>query len=411
MDDRATGRVIGSLCATLKEKAGMMSEQHQLLSIDGGGIRGVLALEILSNLEQQLAEARGVPREDFRLCDYFDYVAGTSTGAAIAACLSRGMSTSEVMDFYTEFGPSMFDSRIHKKAQALIKTGALFDTDPLEAKLKDMLGENTTLEPGNLRCHLLAVTRNQTTDSPWPMTSNPAAKYNRPDYPDSNLKIPLWQIVRASAAAPGVFQPEDIQLKSGKSFMFLDGGVTPHNNPAWLLFRMATEPFYRMNWETGESNLLLVSVGTGSSPKGDHGELQEGTVNRLWTTFENAPGYLIQAASVEQDTNCRQFGRCVYGARIDSELGDMIPRTGEEDPDDTYRNRVPLDEDLGRKFLYARYNVHMDRKNLDRLGLNEVDPEDVKSLSSVDFIDELREIGRRYAKEIDVKDFQPFLNS
>ena len=51
-----------------------MTGQHKLLSIDGGGIRGVLALEILRRLETQLAEAQGVDIGDFRLSDYFDYV-------------------------------------------------------------------------------------------------------------------------------------------------------------------------------------------------------------------------------------------------------------------------------------------------------------------------------------------------
>ena len=106
-----------------------------------------------------------------------------------------------------------------------------------------------------------------TTDSPWPISSNPEARYNLPDRQDCNLCIPLWQLVRASTAAPIYFPPEVIQVHPtdpGKAFVFVDGGVTPYNNPAFLLYRFATQPAYRLNWPTGERHLQLVSVGTGA---------------------------------------------------------------------------------------------------------------------------------------------------
>ena len=98
-----------------------------------------------------------------------------------------------------------------------------------------------TLKPDDLECLLLAVTRNRTTDSPWPISSNPQAKYNDTSRPDCNLNIPLWQIVRASTAAPVFFPPEVIQWDpkdENKAFVFVDGGLTPFNNPAFLLYRM-----------------------------------------------------------------------------------------------------------------------------------------------------------------------------
>jgi len=387
-----------------------MTGQHKLLSIDGGGIRGVLALEILDRLESQLAAAQGVEKSEFRLSDYFDYVSGTSTGAVIAACVSRGMSVAEMMDFYVKSGPIMFDSRWWKKLQSLVTTFTKYDAKKLEGTLQDLFGKHTTLQPGNLKCHLLAVTRNQTTDSPWPISSNPAAKYNSPDDPDCNLNIPLWQIVRASAAAPGTFQSEVITLDSGKSFAFLDGGVTPYNNSAWLLYRMATEEQYNMNWERGEDKLLVVSVGTGSSPKGDDGKLILGPLRQLRQTGKTLIGFLIQSAMIDQDTNCRQVGRCVHGESLDSEIGDMIPRRGEADREDSYKNRIPLSEDLGRSFLYARYNVHLEQERLDAMGLHDIDVRKVRKLDSVKYIDDLRRVGRRAAdQQVDVNDFAPFL--
>ena len=70
----------------------------KLLAIDGGGIRGVLSLQILAKIEQLLTEKSG--RADYRLADYFDYVAGTSTGGIIAAGISIGMSVKDILGFY-----------------------------------------------------------------------------------------------------------------------------------------------------------------------------------------------------------------------------------------------------------------------------------------------------------------------
>src|SRR4051812_19672648 len=79
---------------------------RRILALDGGGIRGVLTLEILSEIESQLAQITGGGK-DFRLCDFFDYVGGTSTGAIIAAGIACGMSTQELLDFYVRIGPEM----------------------------------------------------------------------------------------------------------------------------------------------------------------------------------------------------------------------------------------------------------------------------------------------------------------
>ena len=85
-----------------------VEKPRKLLALDGGGIRGVMTLEVLIKIERMLAEATG-KGEDFRLCDFFDYIGGTSTGAIIAAGLARGMSAQELLEFYKGAGPAMFD--------------------------------------------------------------------------------------------------------------------------------------------------------------------------------------------------------------------------------------------------------------------------------------------------------------
>ncbi len=253
---------------------------RKLLALDGGGIRGILTLEILHSMEKLLAKATG-KGDAFRLGDYFDYIAGTSTGAIIAAGLARGMSTGELLDFYQKAGPLMFDKAVLWK-----RLQSFYQSEPLAMQLQKTFGKNTTLEPEHLRCLLLVVTRNATTDSPWPISSNPCAKYNEASLADCNLRVPLWQLIRASTAAPIYFPPEVISLDRNdpeKSFVFVDGGMTPYNNPSFLLYRMAILPEYRLGWPIGEKNLLLVSVGTGAAPpRRATWPIPAGTSPRTW---------------------------------------------------------------------------------------------------------------------------------
>lgn len=370
---------------------------RKLLALDGGGIRGIITLEILIALERLLAQATGKGTA-FRLGDFFDYIAGTSTGGIIAAGLSRGMSAAEILDFYQAAGPAMFD-----KAFLLQRLKNLYRSEPLAEQLQLKFGKDTTLEPQHLRCLLLVVTRNVSTDSPWPISSSPLAKFNEPTRPDCNLRIPLWQLVRASTAAPVYFPPEVLQWDANdpsKTFVFVDGGVTPYNNPAFLLFRMATQAPYRLNWKTGERDLLLVSIGTGAAATVD--PTLSGDGRNLLSSAAGLPGAFMYAMSVDQDINCRSIGRCVWGAPIDRELGDMIPR-------DAGGQAIALDRDLGRAFLYARHNADLSRAGLDAMGLPDIDPDDVQKLDSIAHIDDLRRVGQQAAAQIRLEQFGSFV--
>ena len=146
-----------------------------------------------------------------------------------------------------------------------------FNSSPLAKQLKGVFGEDTTLGSARIKSLLLLVMRNATTDSPWPVSNNPFAKYNDKAHPANNLDFPLWQLVRASTAAPTYFSPEVITV-GGKPFIFVDGGVTMYNNPAFQMFLMATVSQYwpkapadLPRWKTGPDDMLIMSVGTGTS--------------------------------------------------------------------------------------------------------------------------------------------------
>ena len=96
-------------------------------------------------------------------------------------------------------------------------------------------GTPALLGTNELKTWLLVVMRNGSTGGAWPVTNNPFAKYNLRTLEDGtpnlqcNLDIPLWQLLRASTAAPTYFPPEDIIL-GNRTHMFMDGGMTPYNN-------------------------------------------------------------------------------------------------------------------------------------------------------------------------------------
>jgi len=372
---------------------------RKLLALDGGGIRGVMTLQVLIKMEDLLREKSG-QGENFRLCNYFDYIGGTSTGAIIAAGLAIGKSARFLSDFYQKVGPAMFE-----KAFILQRLKHLYKSEPLTEKLKDVFGADTTLRSDTLKCLLLVVTRNVTTDSPWPISSNPYAKYNDSNRPDDNRNIPLWQLVRASTAAPVFFPPEVVQWDPNdpsKAFLFEDGGLTPYNNPAFLIARMATHPAYRLGWPTGEQNLLVMSVGTGSAATAD-ADVDGGGKN-AFSNLVSFPGALMYGSAVDQDINCRIIGRCIHGGEFDKELGRCDTEIDREVGDLVYRDE-PVPGDLGRQFIYARYNAELSKKWLQKRGLGDVDPAKVSQLDSIKAIPDLIRVGEALAKEVKIEHF------
>jgi len=357
----------------------------RLLALDGGGIRGLITLEVLAEIERRLRERLGAG-EDFVLADYFDYIAGTSTGAIIGTLLSLGLPVAPIRTFYLEHGRDIFRRAI--APWRLYR--AVFRETGLSARLRLLLGPDTTLGTDRLRTLLLLVMRNADTDSPWPVSNNPEAKYNRAGHEGCNLDLPLWQLVRASAAAPLLFRPEAIHV-GRMSYRFVDGGITSYNNPAFLLFLMATLAPYNLGWPVGEDRLLLVSVGTGTTPR-PHAAADPNVLGAAVSVLMD-PRF---AALVEQDFLCRVFGRCLVGDPIDSEVGDL------KDP-----RACPFP----KLFTYVRYNAELSRRGLGALQMPDVDPEAINKMFSLAHTGELRQVGRAVAEtQVRMEHFEGFLD-
>lgn len=313
-------------------------------------MRGMFALKVLGRIEQLLREKH--QNDQLVLSEFFDYVAGTSTGGIIATGISLGLSIQELEAFYQFQAPLMF-----RKTSNIVKRifYSKYDYEPLTAKIKEIVGAKTELGDSRLKTLLMLVLMNASTASPWPVSSNPRAMYNDTALGEhSNLKLPLWQLVRATTAAPYFFEPEIINI-GDKRFVFYDGALTSLNNPAFKLLQMATSPAYRLGWPTGKENILLVSVGTGLVPREvKHIRLRD---KQFGSLLLNSMEALMYSASTETDLLCRSVSHVVAGEPVDSEVGDFIatPAIG----------NTPL-------CTYARFNAVLNPRGLARYGCEDL---------------------------------------
>ena len=372
-------------------------EQHifeggpkRILALDGGGIKGLLSLQFLKRIEQILA-ARSTSPDEFRLCDYFDLVGGTSTGAVIAAGLAKGYTVGYLERMYQELGQSIFQPSWFRKGLFRAK----FDVEPLRKVLDREFGD-ITLGDERLRTGLAIVTKRLDTGSPWIVHNNPRGRYykHRPGgtaVPNKDYR--LAQIVRASTAAPHYFDGEEISVAEGVTGAFVDGGVSPHNNPSLQLLLLATLDGYAYQWPTGADELLIVSIGTGRSMT------RLDTRNVMGSVA--AKHALVSLASIMDDCAelvelMMQWGSSsVTGREIDREVGDLR--------NDVLGGGLPL-------FSYLRYDSVFDRNWLRDLGLD-YSVKTVTELAQMDNPDNmprLLEIGERSASSlVDPAHFPP----
>lgn len=359
----------------------------RILSLDGGGIRGVISLEVLAGLERMLASLapEGAGGDNFVLADYFDFVAGTSTGAIIAAAIACRMPVPRILAFYRECGEAMFE-----RAGLLERFHSKYKDQAFSAKLQEVFGADTSLGSEKLDTLLMMVMRNASTDQVWCVSNNPHARFNT-DARHPHLQLPLWQLVRASAAAPAFFPPETVQVGEHE-FVFIDGCISSYNNPAFQAFLNATASPYAVNWATGEDQILLVSIGSGTVPHVNR-ELKRSEMNLLYDATELTPAMILSSVH-EQDMLCRIFGRCLYGGKLDKEL------------DDLHDAPAPGGRNL---FSYLRYGEELTAAGLARLGLPHIDPAHVQAMDSVAHIDALCEVGQAIARQqVDAAHFAAF---
>jgi nitroreductase len=345
----------------------------RMLSLDGGGVRGIYTLQYLARVEALLRASTG--QATLCLADWFDFIGGTSTGAIIAAALALGFDVATIEGFYLDSAAAMF-----RPSAWWRWPWHRYDARPLEARLREVYGAGTTLGSGRLRTLLLITLHNLTTDSPWVLTNHPRAPYNARQRADCNLDLPLWQIVRAATAAPTLFAVQSLQF-GARRFDFEDGALTPFNNPAFQMVLQSTVACYGVGWRAGAEDLFLMSIGTGggAAPRARRGWLGR----HLLQIAGDAPRALIGGAQRQQDLLCRVFGECRHGLPIDSEVGDLsgAPAPG------------------GAKlFRYVRYNTPLAAGELARCGIAPTLARQLQRIDGTPHLDALRALGRAAAQ-------------
>jgi hypothetical protein len=232
----------------------------RILALSGGGVRGIVSIAFLERLEQLIEEVEGKP---VLLADWFDLIGGTSTGAIIATALALGYRAADIRKFYSELGPRIFRRSLWRISAVQPK----FDAAPLLDEIRKVSG-GRTIDSEDLRTGLAIVTKRADTGSPWIIVNNPRSAYWETPKDGSyigNRHYSLVNLVRASTAAPHYFDPELIPIAPGMPpGLFIDGGVSPFNNPALALFMIAALPQHGLAWPLGPENLTIVSIGTGS---------------------------------------------------------------------------------------------------------------------------------------------------
>ena len=201
----------------------------QILSLDGGGVRGALSVAFLERMESIY---RGQPgaREPVLLADHFDLIGGTSTGAIIGTSLALGHTAREIRDFYFQLTPRVF----RRSRWRIAGLQARFDSRELQQEILRVIGDKS-LDTAELRTQLAIVMKRMDTGSAWVVSSNPNSRYWNDPADGSyigNRHFRLASLVRASTAAPYYFAPEEISIVAAQTpGLFVDGGFRRTTTP------------------------------------------------------------------------------------------------------------------------------------------------------------------------------------
>lgn len=206
----------------------------RILTIDGGGLRGVFSAAIIEQMEQ----AGGRPAAEI-----FDCIGGTSAGSLLAAGLACGLPAAELKKAFLKLGDVAFGRGGESSKETR--------SESLKGLLKDMFGDK---RPSDCITNLVIPARNMQIGKTVFFGTLPHERafdetvFSVDDLPENE---PLWKTVHRSTALPPHFAP------SGN---YLDGGISPFANPSYGTFLGVKQWF---DWDAEQMDLHFHSVGTG----------------------------------------------------------------------------------------------------------------------------------------------------
>jgi len=362
---RAQAARLGCQCECERDRHLFCPGPKRILALDGGGVRGAITVAFLEQIEKVLAERFG---KRVHLANWFDLIGGTSTGAVIAGALALGYTTEDIRNFYLQLAPKVFKLSLWR----LIRLKPKFDAEALRKEIDYVVGERT-LDTSDLSTGFCLISKRLDTGSPWIIANNPRGLYwNTKTGKDGyigNRYYKLANLVRASTAAPFYFAPEMLEIVEGENKgLFVDGGVTPHNNPSVMLFLMTILDAYKMHWTADPKNLTIVSIGTGTH-RGRVVPEELGMGWMLKMTY-HALMSLMNDIQTFALTQMQYLGECLTPWWINSEVGALE------------RDRPAS----GKMFRFMRYDVQLELPWIERELGAEADTVLGRKLTSTDVI-------------------------
>lgn len=199
----------------------------KILSIDGGGIKGIIPCVILQAIEERIG----------RISSSFDLIAGTSTGGIIALGLSKPnpLTMEQLFNIYKTKGNKIFSKRENSKALAVANEAAkmkLDDPAPLFAPFP--VDELEALLKENFKDATLSECRNEVLITSYNVEHSEAIYFNSRTADSENDPL-LSEVARSTSAAPMFFVPNELSTAERKEMLLIDGGVFA-NNPAVLAY-------------------------------------------------------------------------------------------------------------------------------------------------------------------------------
>ena len=218
------------------------NHEFRILSIDGGGIKGIFPATVLAELEEKFLGGESV-------ANYFDLIVGTSTGGVIALGLGADLTAKDLRDLYQERGREIFPplnrpAKVAAAARRVFKYG--YDSDILRGVLLDLVGDKTLAESRNRLC--IPSSEAEHAD---------VYVFKTPHHPDYQLDAEekMLKVALATSAAPSFFR-----VLEDEGYKFVDGGIWA-NNPTMIGLVEALSAF-----DVQRDRIKILSLGCGSKP-------------------------------------------------------------------------------------------------------------------------------------------------
>lgn len=242
--------------SSLKEKT---RQANKILSIDGGGIKGIVPATILVYLEEQIQKISG--RADLRIADCFDWIAGSSTGG-ILACFyllpdperpgRPKLSAKEALERYLEQGQGAFQRTYRQQLRNKLGIASEeYSHRMLERQLKRTIGKEVRLSELVRPC--IIPTFNALEEKPLFFNSQACGPFKQ---------LKAWQVAKATSSAPGFFRATSVKDADGESYVLQDGSLWT-TDPSLCAYWEARKAICQANAAGQGRQTFLLSLGTG----------------------------------------------------------------------------------------------------------------------------------------------------